>query len=446
MISDADSFEGFTPDLFQKRRERLLDALEGDVLVLPSAPVARRSGDSEYRYRPSSELFYLTGFTEPGAVAVFRRREEAPDFLLFVQPKDARAERWSGPRLGPSRAAERHGAEAHSVAELESSFSGLVADAEQIHYRLGSDARCDRLVLAELERGRARVARKGTGPRGVTDPGRILDEMRLLKDHEEVEQIRRAAAVTVAGFRAAMVEARPGIGEWEIEAALESTFRRRGARGPAFATIAGSGGNACVLHYVENHDTVGPHDLVLLDGGAEVGLYAGDVSRTFPASGRFLPEQRAIYEIVLEAHGAALAAIAPGKTLAGVHDAATRVLVEGLVRLGVLEGETDGLLERKAHQAYYPHRTSHWLGLDVHDVGDYVRDGRPRVLEPGMVLTVEPGLYFPPGGDEDRSAEYEGIGIRIEDDVLVTEEGMENLTEELPVDVDGVEALVGGTL
>lgn len=280
----------------------------------------------------------------------------------------------------------------------------------------------------------------------MIDPGEILDELRLVKDEEERACLREAAKITVAGFRAAMAAARPGAGEWEVEAVLEYTFRAEGGRGPAFATIAGSGPNACVLHYGRNGRRIGENDLLLLDAGAEYRMYAGDVSRTVPASGRFSVEQRAVYEVVAEAQRAGVAAVRPGATVDGVHRACAGILVEGLVELGILSGDPEALLEEKAHEPFFPHRTSHWLGLDVHDVGDYAREGEPRPLEAGMVLTVEPGLYFPVGAESDRpgGGAWAGIGVRIEDDVLVTPEGHENLTGSLPVAAEAVEAIVRG--
>ncbi len=440
---DAPSLEGFPPEEFQARRRAIQEALGDAVLVLPAAPLLHRSRDSEYPYRPSSELFYATGATEEGSVALLRGREAGGEYILFVRPRDTKAERWSGPRLGPEGARELLGPDqVHTSDELEAILPGLLVGPARIYYRLGADTTLDRHVRMGLERGRSRGPRRGTGPRELVDPGEVLDELRLRKSPREIERMRRAARVTVEGHREAMGWARPGSGEWEIQAEVEAVFRRMGARGPAFPTIAGSGKNGCVLHYVGNGRRTCEGDLVLLDAGAEVGLYAGDVTRTFPVSGRFRAEQKDVYEVVLAAHRAALGAVGPGEPFSHVHRAAVQALTEGLVALGVLEGDVDELVEAKAHEAYFPHRTSHWLGLDVHDVGDYARNGQSRVLEPGMVLTVEPGLYFPSNGDPEPGP-YDGIGVRIEDDVLVTEDGMENLTADLPVEIDDVEARVG---
>jgi Xaa-Pro aminopeptidase len=271
------------------------------------------------------------------------------------------------------------------------------------------------------------------------DPGEILDDMRLVKDPEEVERMRRAADVSARGLEAAAAVLRPGVGVWEIEAAIEGTFRSAGGSGPSYPTIVASGPNACILHYVENQRVVGERDLVLVDSGAVVERYCGDITRTLPASGAFTGEQRAVYEIVERARSAAVDAIRPGVTVDDVHDAAVREIVSGIVALGLLEGTVPALIEEKKHEAFYPHRTSHWLGLDVHDPGDYARAGKSRVLEPGMVLTVEPGLYFAESEVETRFA---GIGVRIEDDVVVTRDGREVLTRALPTAADDVEAWV----
>ena len=433
---------GFSPATFQRRRERVLSGLDDAVLVLPAQPVRHRSRDTEYRYRPDSELFYLTGITEPGALAVLRGGEEA-SFVLFVAERDPEAELWSGLRLGPERARELTGADlVHPITELDAKLAELLSWPRSLYYRLGAEPRTDRLVLEALARGRTRGARRGTGPRAVVDPGEVLDDLRLLKDAEEMKCIRRAAAITVEAFRAALAATRPGTGEWELEAVLDGALRRAGAEGPGYDTIVGGGANACVLHYVENACTLKADDLVLVDAGAAVNLYHADVTRTFPVSGRFVGERRAVYELVEAARAAALAAVRPGSTVGAVHDAAVAVVADGLMQLGVLDSDPATLVGEERHKPFYPHQTCHWLGLDVHDPGDYERAGAARVLEPGMVFTIEPGLYFRPGL-EGGAARFEGIGVRVEDDVLVTEQGCENLTAALPTSADEVAALVG---
>ncbi len=300
------------------------------------------------------------------------------------------------------------------------------------------------MVVEALSGARIRGPRKGTGPRCLRDPGTLLDPLRMRKDPWEVEAVRRAAQLTVESFREALAGARPGMGEWEVESLLEAAIRRGGGTGPAFPTVVGAGANACILHYSANQSLIRAGDLVLLDGGAEVGLYAGDVTRTFPVGGPFRGAQRVVYDLVLAAHRAASKEVGPGKPIARVHEAASEVLFRGLIDLGVLSGDPEALVQERAWEPFFPHQTSHWLGLDVHDVGDYSQGGVPTLLEPGMVLTVEPGLYF--GGDREAvPEEFQGIGIRIEDDLLVTTEGAENLTAALPTDPGELMELAGRT-
>jgi Xaa-Pro aminopeptidase len=435
---------GFSPEAFERRRSRIFAALGQDAMILPGAAVQLSSRDTEHRFRPDSELFYVTGVDEPDAVAVLRGHAEEERFVLFVRPRDAKAELWSGPRLGPEEARVRHRADAvHPLGELEERLPKLLEGAVRVYYRLDQGARVEGLVRAALRHARARGPRTGAGPRGVLDPGEILDDLRLIKDEEELDRLRRAAAITSEGVGAAMRGVRPGAGEWELEATVESTFRKAGGDGPGYLSIVASGPNACVLHYVENSRRIGARDLVLIDAGAAVDLYCGDITRTFPASGTFTVEQRRVYEVVERARARAVEAVRPGATVADVHAAAVRVLAEGLVELGVLAGDVSELIEQKKHEAFYPHRTSHWLGLDVHDPGDYARSGVERQLEPGMVLTVEPGLYFAPSQEGVPDA-FSGIGVRIEDDVLVTGSGHEVLTAGLPTATEEVEAWVRG--
>ena len=435
---------GFTPEIFRRRRERVRADLGDGVLVLPASPVRFRSRDIEYRYRPDSELFYLTGLTEPEIVAVLSPEDEG--FVLFVRESNPAAELWSGPRLGPEATRELSGADVvYPIGELESRLPGLLNGPRTINYRMGSEPRTDRVVLGALARGRVGGSRKGTGPRALVDSGEVLDELRLIKDGEELACIRRAAEISIGGFQAALAHTAPGVGEWELEAVLDSAFRRAGGDGPGYASIVGGGDNACVLHYVDNDCRVDAGDLVLVDAGAAYRLYHADVTRTFPVGGSFSGEQRAVYGIVEEAHAAALGAVRPGTTVAAVHEAAVGIIVAGLLDLGILHGDPADLAAEAVHKKYFPHQTSHWLGLDVHDVGDYARNGSARVLEAGMVLTVEPGLYFGAAAVEGLATaeRWAGIGVRVEDDILVTEDGCENLTAALPTDPDEIANLVG---
>jgi len=414
-------------------------------MVLPAAPVQLKSRDGERPYHPDRELYYLTAASEPGTVAVLTGHgsgAEEPKLHLFVRERDPEAELWNGPRLGPEGTAKRLEIDTcHPLGELGQRLPELLRAADRIYYRWGTGDEVEQHVRDALGYARSRGARTGTGPRAVVDPGEILDDLRLIKDTHELGLLRRAAEVTVEGHRAAAGRIVPGEGEWTVEAALHAAFRSTGGGGPGYESIVGSGANACVLHYVDNASLIGEDALVLVDAGAELGFYNGDVTRTYPASGRFLGAQREIYEIVEAARAAAVAAVQPGCPVSGVHDAATRVLVEGLVSLGVLEGDVGELIAAETHKPFYPHQTSHWLGLDVHDPGDYARNGVSRSLEPGMVLTVEPGLYFR-SGHEKTPERFAGIGIRIEDDVVVTEDGHEVLTASLPTAPDDVAALV----
>ena len=432
---------GFSPDIFAARRERVLADLGGSALLLCSP-----ANLSDGRYRADSDLFYLTGVTEPEAVAVLRPDGEDGDFVLFVRPRHAEEERWSGERLGPERAREIFGADAaYGNDALSEHLPKLLAEADEVYFRLGTESPAQGLVIDALRTARLRGAKKGVGPRGIIDPGRLLDPLRIIKSSEELERMRRAAAITVEAFTQMFGAVGPGVGEWELEGILDGAFRRKGASGPAYPTIVASGANACVLHYRDNDRTALEGDLVLVDAGAEVDHYASDVTRTLPVSGSFSALQRAIYEVVLEAHDRAIECIRPGASHESLHHTARDVLVEGLMALGILEGDKAEVIESEAYKPYLPHQTAHWLGLDVHDVGDYASSGVSRALEPGMVLTVEPGLYFP--GPFERGAvaeEYAGIGVRIEDDVVVTAEGHEVLTGDIPVSVDEIERLVGG--
>jgi len=429
--------------VLRERRSSAFEVLGDGVMVLPAAPIQLASRDTERPYAPDRELFYMTGLVEPGCVAVLVGGAE-PRLEIFARSRDADAELWAGPRLGPDGAQSVSGAEAaHPLHELNTRLPALLGGADRIHVRLGHPGDVETGVLGALTTARARGPRHGTGPRGVIDPGEILDDLRLVKSEHEIGLIREACRVTSDGHRAAAGAIGEGVGEWVVEADLERAFRAAGATGPGFDSIVGGGENACTLHYVSNDSTIPDGGLVLIDAGAEFGLYHGDVTRTFPASGRFSDTQRAVYEVVDEARQSAIAAVRPGATILGVHEAAARVLAQGLLDLGVLSGDVDDALAQGTYREFFPHQTSHWLGLDVHDPGDYARAGAPRVLEPGMVFTIEPGLYFRRALCDGRAEPWSGIGIRIEDDVVVTDDGVEVLTSALPTAADEVEGLVG---
>ncbi|HEX6939758.1 MAG TPA: aminopeptidase P N-terminal domain-containing protein [Longimicrobiales bacterium] len=430
-------------DLYAARRARVLERLgEDGVLVIPAAPEVRAGRDLELRYRPDPDLYYLTGYVEPEAVLVLAPGHADGAFTLFVRPRDPERERWTGVRGGPEAARDLYRADAaYPLSELEQRLPALLRARETVYCALDSGADgVDAIVREALRHGRATRQRSGRGPRFLADPGVLLDELRIRKDPRELELLRDAARITVEAFLDAAPLIAPGAGEWEVEAALEAAFRRRGADGPGFGTIVASGANATVLHYIANDRRMAAGDLLLIDAGARYCGYNADISRTFPVSGRFSPPQRELYDAVLEAHGRALDAVRPGATTAHVHQAALRALVEAMVAFGLLDGDVDGLIEQEKYRPFYPHQTSHWLGLDVHDVGDYAVRGEPRALEPGMVLTIEPGLYVPADA-EAAPAELRGVGIRIEDDVAVTEDGREVLTAAMPAAAERIEAL-----
>lgn len=432
------------PEDFLRRRDAFLEQIGGGVAVLAAAPELVKTRDTEVPYRQNSDLFYLTGFLEPEAVAVLTPHDPEHRFTLFVRPRDPERETWSGVRAGVEGARERFGADAaYPIEELEERLKALVEPAEALWYSiLGDGGEMDRRMLGLMSGFRRSRPRSGKGPWDVRDPAQLLDSMRLIKEPGEIAAIREAAQLSARGHLAAMGAGRAGVGEWEVQALLDSVFRSHAPdSGTAFPPIVGSAENGTILHYVTNTRRIGEGELVLVDAGAEVGFYCADITRVFPASGRFTPPQRAVYDIVHRALDTAIESIRPGAPVTSAHEAARRVLVEGMVELGLLAGDVDAIIEEeKAFKRFFMHNTSHWLGLDVHDPGVY-RDpaGEPVTFRPGMVLTVEPGLYIPI--EDDIPQHLRGIGIRLEDDVLVTEDGHEVLTRGVPVDADEVERI-----
>jgi Xaa-Pro aminopeptidase len=422
---------------YSRRRERVLEQIPGAGLVLFSNPERIRNNDVEHEYRQDSDFHYLCGYDEPESVLVLRH--EAPRFTLFVRPRDPEREVWDGPRAGVDGAVARFGADAaHPIAELAERLPTLLSGLDAVHYRLGRERAHDDVVLRTLDAVR-RLARRGVkAPETIVNPGVVLHEMRLRKEPAELDLMRRAAAITREGHLAAMAFTRPDAFEYETEAVLGSAFRRNGSERHAYSPIVGSGPNATILHYRRNDRQMLAGELLLIDAGCEFGYYASDVTRTFPVSGKFSGPQRAVYEIVLRAELEAIAACRIGASVEAPHDVAIRVLTQGLIELGLIEGPLSTAVEQGLYKPWYMHRTSHWLGMDVHDVGSYHVSGKPRVLEPGMTLTVEPGLYFS-AGDTRVPEPFRGIGIRIEDDVLVTESDPEVLTASIPKHPDEVE-------
>ncbi len=433
------------PAVYKVRRDEVLRRMRElssgpAVAVIPGMPVATRNNDVEHAYRAHSDLYWLTGFEEPEAVAVLSTSGDKP-FTLFVRPRDKEREIWTGRRSGVEGAVKDFGADqAFEIEKLDAELPKTIGAAHTLFYRLGGDDPEFDLRISRILRTLRAKARTGVNaPARIEDPGQILHELRLRKEPREIEALRKAVEQTRRGHLACMKAGRPGAHEYELHGLLEREFRHGGGRGWGYHPIVAAGENATVLHYTDNRLEIHDGDLVLIDAGAEYDLYTADVTRTFPASGRFDDAQRACYQLVLDAADACIAATRPGESIDGLHDRAVRILTEGMVKLGLLRGDLDALIKENAFRRYYMHRTSHWLGLDVHDVGSYTVDGKPRPLEPGMVFTIEPGLYIAKD-DESAPAPLRGIGIRIEDDILVTPEGHENLTISIPRTVKDVEA------
>jgi Xaa-Pro aminopeptidase len=413
------------------RRARYMEEMGRGVAVVPSAPTFIRNNDVEHEYRQDSDFFYLTGFDEPESVLVLTTEHAEHRMVVFVRKRDKDREIWDGPRAGVEGAKELLGADAaFPIDELEQRLPDYLADARRLHYRLAVHPSFDAIVFRAIEAVRRKVRTGVVAPSEIVDLSRDLHEMRLRKSEGELATMARAAEVSREAHARAMAAARPGAFEYEVEAEILRTFRAHGAERPAYGSIVGSGPNATILHYRRNDRQLRDGDLLLIDAGAEYGYYASDVTRTFPVGGRFSQAQRAIYDLVLESQLAAIEAVRPGVPYTDVHDVAVKVLAEGLVRLGLIAGPSEQAIEQGSYKAYYMHRTSHWLGMDVHDVGDYFADKKPRLLEPGMVLTVEPGLYI--AQDADCDPAFRGIGVRIEDDIAVTATGYRNLTEAIP--------------
>ncbi|BAZ30931.1 peptidase M24 [Cylindrospermum sp. NIES-4074] len=430
---------------YRQRREQLMAKIGNGTAIFRSAPMAVMHNDVEYVYRQESDFFYLTGFNEPQAVAVLAPHHSEHRFVLFVQPKDREKEVWTGYLCGVDAAKEIYGADAaYPIAELDEKLPQYLEKSDRIFYHLGRDRNFNDQVLQHYQRLLRTYPKRGTGPIAIEDTSTILHSMRLHKSPSELELMRQAAAIATEAHNHALQITAPGRYEYEIQAEIEHIFRLRGAMGPAYPSIVAAGANACVLHYIENNCQMQENDLLLIDAGCAYGYYNSDITRTFPVNGKFTPEQKILYEIVLSAQEKAIAQVQPGNPFSLVHDTAVRVLTEGLVEIGILKGEIDKLIEDEKYKPFYMHRTSHWLGLDVHDVGVYQYGDNSQILQPGQVLTVEPGLYIVPDTKpaEDQpeiDPRWVGIGIRIEDDVLVTPTGHEVLTAGVPKAVKDVE-------
>jgi Xaa-Pro aminopeptidase len=434
-----------TQQEYAQRREQLMARIGKGTAVFRSAPMAVMHNDVEYNFRQDSDFYYLTGFNEPQAVAILAPHHEEHKFVLFVQPKDPERETWTGYRVGVEAAKERYGAdEVYPIAELDEKLPQYLEKADRIYYRMGRDRSFNDTILKHWQRLMWSYPKRGTGPIAIEDPAPTLHSLRQIKSPTELELMRTAAAISVDAHNRAREFAQPGRYEYQVQAEMEHTFRLRGGMGPAYPSIVASGANACVLHYTENVRQMQDGELLLIDAGCAYDYYNADITRTFPVGGKFTPEQRTLYEIVLKAQLEAIAQVHPGNPYSQIHDTAVRVIVEGLMDLGLLQGDIEEIIKEEKYKPFYMHRTGHWLGLDVHDVGVYQHGETPHNLEPGQVLTVEPGIYIAPDikpveGQPEVDSRWRGIGIRIEDDVLVTSAGHEVLTAGVPKAIEEIE-------
>lgn len=427
---------------FKRRRSTLLEKMVPESAALFfAAPERQRNADCEYPYRQDSDFWYLTGFNEPEALLLLIKKGNKSFTVLFNRVRDPNMEIWFGRRLGQEQAGMKLGVDrALPYPELEQLLPGLLNGLNVVYHAQGHYDFADKILFDVLDSLRKGGRQNLTAPSTVTDWRPWLHEMRLLKSAEEVAVMKRAGEISALAHTRAMQICRPGMFEYQLEGEILHEFIRHGARSPSYNTIVGGGANGCILHYTENESALQDGELVLIDAGCEYQSYAGDITRTFPVNGKFTKEQRAIYDIVLASQYKAIEMLRPGNSIGEANQAVIHIMVDGLVKLGVMKGNVDQLIEKKAYRAFYMHGLSHWLGLDVHDVGDYGSSERDRKLEPGMVLTVEPGLYLAP--DADIPAEYQGIGIRIEDNILITKDGNDVLTSSVVKHPDDIEALM----
>jgi Xaa-Pro aminopeptidase len=429
-------------DEFARRRRQLMKMMgKGGIAILPAVPEKSRNSDVSYHYRPDSDFFYLTGFAEPEAVAVLIPGRAQAEYVLFVRDRDPARETWDGRRAGPEGATRDYGADdAFPVGDIDDILPGLMENCSRVYYTMGLHQEFDQRVIGWVNGLKAQSRSGILPPQEFVALDHLLHDMRLFKSRPELDAMRESARIAVAAHKRAMRFARPGRKEYEVMAELLHEFRRNNAD-ISYHPIVGGGANGCILHYHENADELKDGDLLLIDAGCEYELYASDITRTFPVSGRFTPEQRAIYEIVLEAQYAAIDKTRPGNHWNEPHMAAVKVITQGLVKLGILKGKVHTLIKDGAYRKFFMHRTGHWLGMDVHDVGDYKLGEQWRVLEPGMALTVEPGIYIP-AGTKGVAKRWWNIGVRIEDDVAVTRDGNEVLTGALVKEPAAIEKLM----
>ncbi|ODS24707.1 Xaa-Pro aminopeptidase [Candidatus Endobugula sertula] len=432
-----------TKQEFSRRRKALIDHMEpNSIAILPAATEKVRNRDVHYAYRQDSDFFYLSGFPEPDAVLAIVPGRDHGETILFCREKNREREIWDGYRVGPEGACEEYGADdAFPIGDLNDILPGLLEGRERVYYSMGRDQGFDLQVMGWVNHLREQ-ARSGAIPPGeFLNLDYILHDLRLFKSAAEVRVMRQAAEISAEAHCAAMRLSKPGLYEYQLEAEIMHRFMQAGSRTPAYSSIVGSGANACILHYTENTRQMKDGELVLIDAGCELEHYASDVTRTFPVNGKFSQEQKAVYQLVLDAQTAALDVSRPGNHWDAPHEASIKVITQGLVDLGLLNGEVDALIANGAYKQFYMHRIGHWLGMDVHDVGDYKIDGEWRLLEPGIIMTVEPGIYIAPD-DKTVAKKWRGIGVRIEDDVLITKEGNDVLSKDVPKAIVDIEQLM----
>ncbi|NQV42015.1 MAG: aminopeptidase P N-terminal domain-containing protein [Candidatus Marinimicrobia bacterium] len=428
-------------NVYSKRRQNLINQMGKGVAILKGAPEQIRTNDTEYPYRQDSDFFYLTGYTEPGAACIINPNDKDNPFTMFVLPQDPKKEVWTGWRLSFEDTATHFGADqALDIGEFESNALEAMKISSKVYTNLSHDKVHQYKMLDLVGEVRKVVQRTGGGPEGLESVGSLTHVMRLFKDEHELGLMQKAADISADAHSKAMQACKPDMYEYQLQAILESHFVHEGGAGPAYTSIVGGGDNATVLHYIKNRDKIKDGDMVLIDAAAEYDMYAADITRTFPANGKFSDAQRAIYEVVLKAQKAVIDASKPGVTFKELHDMDLRLLVEGMIEIGLLSGTADEIIENESYQEYFMHKTGHWLGLDVHDMGNYMADGESIVMKPGMVFTVEPGIYV--NSKSKAPEKYRGIGIRIEDDILITETGNKNLTAAVPKEIVDIEALM----
>lgn len=429
------------------RRKKLMAQMEpNSIALLAAAPPRVRNSDAEYLYRQNSDFHYLTGFTEEKALLALIPGRKQGEVVLFCQQKDKAKELWHGTLMGPDVARkELEIDDAFPVDDMDDILPGLIEGRDRVYYSMGKDDRFDNQVMNWLKviRSKAKIGAHPPGEFLMLD--HLLHELRLIKSTNEIKLMQQAAKISAEGHKRAMAYCRPGIREYELEAELLHAFTRNGSRAPAYTSIVATGDNACILHYIENDSEVKAGDLVLIDAGCEYGHYASDITRTFPANGKFSPEQKAIYNIVLKAQLAAIEAIRPGVPWDEPHNISVKIITQGLVRLGIMNGRPSQLIKSEAYRDFYMHRIGHWIGMDVHDVGDYKIDDDWRLLEPGMVTTVEPGIYISPSNKK-VPKKWRGIGVRIEDDVLITRNGNKVLSADIPKTIQEIESFMAQTV